>query len=265
MKNRYSSKDTKVIESPKNNRLKITDTLPKLTDYIRRQLGEPVIQVEVTDEQIEDIVYATIEMFSEYAYQGREDVVFTLEIDDPSQMTFFLNQRVKAITNIRETSNLSSFLAVIPSYCISQSNSLTLTMLNTLDFADITNMTTALSRLSNLENIFDVSINYNWNANTKRLDILEPIHKSSYMLIEASLQYEPKEVDNIYNHPWIKKMSKARTKLLWCEVTGKYQGSLINGMTLNYDRIISEAQQEIESLTEELMNTYEEPLGIYVK
>ena len=109
-----------------------------------------------------------------------------------------------------------------------------------------------------------LSVNYTWNENTKELRILEAINKSNTMMIEMSLQYEPKEIDNIYNHPWIKKMAVAKTKLLWGEILGKYQGTLVNGMSINYDRIISEAQQDIEKYTEELLETYQEPLGIWV-
>lgn len=248
--------------SPERRFKKIT-TLTALTDYIRRQLGEPVIQVEVTDEQIEDLVYQTIEQYGEYAYQGREDIILLLKIDT-DQKSFILDDRVKAVTNLRQTNNLSSFLAVIAGYTIAQSN-LTLSLLSVLDYSDVTNMTTALSRLSNLESIFDLAVNYTWNENTKELRILEALHKSNYMLLELSLQYEPKEIDNIYNHPWIKKMATAKVKRLWGNITSKYDGTLINGTRINGDQIRDIAQQEIDTLTEELMNTYEEPLGIYVR
>lgn len=246
----------------RESRVKKINTLDKLTDYIRRQLGEPIIQVEVTDEHVQDCIYNTIEMFGEYAYQGREDIVLLLDIDT-DQKVFILDDRVKAIRNIRQTNNISSFLAVIPGYTISQSN-LTLSILSSIDYTDVENMASALSRLSNLESIFDLSVNYTWNENTKELRILEAINKSNTMMIEMSLQYEPKEIDNIYNHPWIKKMAVAKTKLLWGEILGKYQGTLVNGMSINYDRIISEAQQDIEKYTEELLETYQEPLGIWV-
>ena len=72
------------------------------------------------------------------------------------------------------------------------------------------------------------------------------------------------EEDFIFNHPWIKRMSTAKTKYIWGSNVGKYSGSIINGATINYDRIISEAQAEIEALTTELKDNYMEPLGIYV-
>lgn len=255
---------TKKLRDKKSSSMRIVNTVPKLIDYIRRQLGEPVIQVEVTDEQIENCIYDTIQLFGEYAYQGREEVVLVVDIDNPNKKEFMLDPRVRFITNLRQTSNISSYLAVLPGYSISQSNTLTLTMLNTLNFADITGMCSSLARISNLESLFDIPINFTWNEHTKILKILEPIHKSQYMLIEAVLDYEPQEEDFIFNHPWIKRMSTAKTKYLWGSNVGKYSGSIINGATINYDRIISEAQAEIEALTTELKDNYMEPLGIYV-
>ena len=46
--------------------------------------------------------------------------------------------------------------------------------------------------------------------------------------------------------------------------TGKFSTQLVNGATINYDRILSEAQQELQEQREELLETYREPLGIYV-
>ena len=102
---------TKKLRSNKSSSMRIVNTVPKLIDYIRRQLGEPIIQVEVTDEQIENCIYDTIQLFGEYAYQGREEVVLVVDIDNPNKKEFMLDPRVRFITNLRQTSSISSYLA----------------------------------------------------------------------------------------------------------------------------------------------------------
>lgn len=50
-------------------------------DWIRRQLGEPLVKVELTDQQIVDNIYASLEMFIKYASaQATEEQYFTLMV-----------------------------------------------------------------------------------------------------------------------------------------------------------------------------------------
>ena len=53
----------------------LINTRKLLTAYIREQLGEPVINVEVPDSAISQIIDDTIQKFTEYAYGTLEGVV----------------------------------------------------------------------------------------------------------------------------------------------------------------------------------------------
>ena len=53
---------TKKLRSNKASRMRIVNTVPKLIDYIRRQLGEPIIKIEVKEKQIENCMYDTIQL-----------------------------------------------------------------------------------------------------------------------------------------------------------------------------------------------------------
>ena len=44
----------------------VIKTRDSLVEYIRATLGEPIITVEVTDQQIDNIITATIQKFSDY-------------------------------------------------------------------------------------------------------------------------------------------------------------------------------------------------------
>lgn len=246
--------------TPSRKKKKI-NTVEALSDYIRRQLGEPIIRVEVTDEQIEDCIFASIDEFAEYGFQGLEDTAVLVDIVD-DQRTFILDDRVRAITNIRARSNISNMLQLPGGLTLANSN-FALSFLTNLSDVDITGVSVQLSRLSMIQSIFDIPINYQWNEHTKELRILEA-HKGDQLLLEMSLQYEPKEEDAIYNNEWIKKNSVSRVKFLWGGNIGKHSATLVNGATLNYDRIISEAQQELQEQKEELLENFREPLGIYV-
>ena len=44
------------------------DTVPLFRDYIKRQLGHPVLCVELADEQITELIRDTIDIFQRYMY-----------------------------------------------------------------------------------------------------------------------------------------------------------------------------------------------------
>ena len=257
----YPSKPLNEKRTTASRKKKTINSVETLTDYIRRQLGEPLIKVEVTDEQIEDCIFTAIDEFCEYGFQGLEDTAVLVTITD-DQSTFILDDRVRAITNIRALSNISNLLQLPGGLTLANSN-FALSFLTNLSDVDITGVSVQLSRLSMIQSIFDVPVNYRWNEHTKELTILEN-HKGKKILLEMSLQYEPKEEDPIYNQTWVKKNSVSRVKYLWGNNTGKYSTQLVNGATINYDRLLSEATQELQDQKEELLETYREPLGIYV-
>ena len=68
----------------------------------------------------------------------------------------------------------------------------------------------------------------------------------------------------IFNESWVKDFAKAKSQLLWGQIVGKYSQSLVGGATINYDRLISEAQADIEKLMEELQEKWVDPAPVLV-
>ena len=52
----------------------------QLIDYCKRQLGYPVLEINVADEQIEDLVDDTIQLFNERHFDGVEKVFLKYQI-----------------------------------------------------------------------------------------------------------------------------------------------------------------------------------------
>jgi hypothetical protein len=124
-------------------------------------------------------------------------------------------------------------------------------------------MFSTLAEMSILEQYFDVEPNWDFNANSKVLEFFDTTGQTaSKLIIEAYVMYEPQAVDMIFNHQWIKDYSTATTKKYWGSNIGKLNTTLINGATLNYERILQEANAEIEKLEGELITKWSKPLGI---
>ena len=76
------------------------------------------------------------------------------------------------------------------------------------------------------------------------------------------MDYEPQDIDNIYNNQLVKKMAEAEAWITWANVMGKYEGAaLINGASINYGDMQSKGETMRDTAKEEMLDLME-PLGI---
>jgi hypothetical protein len=235
------------------------DTREKLIAYVKRRLGEPVITVELTDEQIDDIIDEVILKYSEFAVDGQDRRVMLIPIfDDINE--YKLDNRISSILDLRVNRSCTS-VSMAGLYSIPPGYKPTLTNSAQMSLGDFE---TTLANISRLDHLFDVRPNYTFNSNNKVIVFHENVNGYGNAVIDVVLEYEPDEIDLIFNHPWIKDMTVAQAKYQWGNNIGKYSGTLINGNSINYSDIKSDAQSDIERLNEELLTRWSPPLGITV-
>lgn len=183
-----------------------TTTMEQLAQWIKRRLGEPNIQVEVTDYQMFDQIHHAVETFTNVAYGSYEQ----------QQVIQGKDQVLK--------------------HCKS------------------------VLRILNKEGTREYS--FRFDPIRRKIEMKEDVP------CEVLMVYIPKfvaeEVDYIYDEQWVKEYSLNLVKRLWGETLGKYENTLVSGVSLNFDRIISEAQSEIDRLNEELFEKWYDPAPVLV-
>jgi hypothetical protein len=235
-------------------------TRAELISYIKSQLGAPTINIEVTDEQMSEIIDDAIQKFTEYAYGTLEETVIIQingagQYDMPEQMTNIIK------LSKGNTSNLSNFGAnfgsgYVPDLWSNQFFSGNLT-------GDIIpGIISISSTKAALDKFFGDDIVYNYNPYKNKMYVLE--NYIGHAVLHYQYEYSPDEVDGIFNHEWIKAYSIAKVKFLWGSVTGKYDQSLVGGARINYSDLKSEAQTEIEYLNEQLLTKWSDPAPVDV-
>lgn len=237
-------------------------TSSELSTYILGMLGEPIITVEVSPTQITNCIDLAIQKFSNFAMGGEDPKIYTFPLVQGVN-SYTLDDRVQAITRVRTISSSISFQ--MPGVIMVTPSDICAMSINPMGGIDIGNISVMMAEMSTLEKLFDVEPNWVFNDNTKILQFLDstPLQVNNNVIIEAYVSYAPAEIDNIYNHQWIKAYSMALVKQCWGGIIGKLNTTLINGATLNYDRILTEANAELERLDAELLTRWTRPLGIY--
>lgn len=228
--------------------------------YMRRRLGEPVVRVELTDDQLDDIIDEVILKFSEFAYDG-QDIRYMLIPIFPNVKEYKLDSRIASVINLKVKRTGVQF-NIIEGFSIPEGYNLISS--NIMDTMKVSDFETTLAKMSYYDTIFDLVPNFSFNSNNKLLVFHEDMTKYDKAIIEVALEYEPGETDLIYNHSWIKDMCVAEAKIQWGQNTGKFSGSLINGMTINYEDMKNEGKEDRDRLNEELLTRWSPPLGIVV-
>ena len=105
---------------------------------------------------------------------------------------------------------------------------------------------------------------YRWNNIKRTLVITDAIVPESMIVVGLTSYHANDEADHIFNETWVKAMAKAKTQRLWGQVLGKYTQNLVGSAQINFDRIIQEADTEIEKLMEELQDKWVDPAPVLV-
>jgi len=236
------------------------DTKDKLIQYVKRQLGHPLINVEVTDEMIQDHIDYTIQKYTEFAYDGQEKVNFGFDTVQGVN-EYYLPENIHDIFVVKGSSYAGSTMVTVPNNEMVVYNNM-FSVMTSPNTSGVASFVVNLANQSLIDTVFDKDVNFSFNPNSKKLTFHET--PQNRYVIYASTEYIPQEIDRIYNQEWIKKMVTAKTKFSWGTVTGKFDQSLVSGARINYQDMKSEATEEIQKLDEELMTRYLEPSPIII-
>lgn len=228
-----------------------------LIEYCLRALGEPVVEINVDDQQVEDRIDEAIEQFRQYHYDGIEKVYLKHLVtqDDVNQKSIPIGDLIYGVTRVFPIAAGTSTSKSI----FDLQYQLRLNDLYDLTSTSIIYYSMVMSHLS----LLDLTLNghplYRFNRLTNRLYIdenwVENIAPGTYILVECYRALDPQTVTRVYNDKWLKHYATALIKKQWATNLKKFSGlQLPGGVTIDGDKLYEEAKEEIKELEENLMN-----------
>lgn len=228
-----------------------------LIDYCLRELGEPVVEINIDDQQVEDRVDEAIEFFRQYHYDGIEKVYLKHLVtnDDVAQKSIPITDLVYGITRVFPVAAGTSTSKSI----FDLQYQLRLNDLYDLTSTSVIYYSMVMSHLSLLDQTLNGHPLYRFNRLTNRLYIdenwVENIVPGSYILVECYRALDPATAPRMYNDSWLKHYVTALIKKQWGTNLKKFSGmQLPGGVTIDGDKIYQEAKDEIKDLEEDLRN-----------
>ena len=267
----------------------------ELVNYCKRQLGAPVLEVNVADEQVDDLVDDALQFFHERHFDGVTQTFLKYKItqaDIDRGRGRGGNNPIGIVTTSASTTidgssvqfdyeENSNYLQVPPSvigvqkiYHFDGSNTVTNNMfsvkyqlfLNDIYYWGSTELLTYAMVKTYLEDIdflltTEKQIRFNQRMDRLYLDIdWSSVTVNDYLVIDCYRLLDPNDFSRVWNDSFLKKYLTALIKKQWGQNLIKFQGvKLPGGVELNGRQIYDDAQKEIDMIMEKMSNTYELP------
>tara|TARA_A100001515_G_scaffold75200_1_gene59768 strand:+ start:490 stop:1335 length:846 start_codon:yes stop_codon:yes gene_type:complete len=266
-----------------------------LINYCKRQLGAPVLEINVADEQIDDLVDDALQYFHERHYDGVVQTYLKYKItqddidrgrgrggDNPvGIVTTTASSTIAGSSvsfNFEENSNYlqipPAVIGISKIFRFDGANTATSNMfsvkyqlfLNDMYYFGSTEILTYAMTKRYLEDLdfaltTEKQIRFNQRQDRLYLDIdWDSVVADDYLVIDCYRLIDPNDFPRVYNDYFVKRYLTALIKRQWGQNLIKFNGvKLPGGVELNGRQLYDDAEKELEIIREQMSNTYELP------
>ena len=241
--------------------------------YCKRALGFGVIDINVSDDQIDDRIDEALQYFAQYHYDGIEKMYLKHKITQDTIDRCRTNATTSATDKVDSSVSASfeegknfipvpdSILSVVQIFPFSnaQTNSMfdiryQLRLNDLYDFSStsIIHYEMTMKQLDLLEHILvgEVPIRFNQHQNRLYLDMAwEEMTPDEFIIIECYRKVDPATYTDIFDDMYLKRYATALIKRQWGANLSKFNGvATLGGVTMNGEQIYTQAVEDIEKL-----------------
>ena len=264
-------------------------------DYCLRRLGAPVLEINVSHEQIEDLIDDGIQLYQERHFDGVERMYLKYKItqDDIDRGTGKNTDGVGIVTTTANSTNVSG-IGTFTSNWYETSNFIQVPesvlgiekifkfdtssisggmfsikyqlFLNDLYYFNSVELLQYAMTKSYLEDIdflltTDKQVRFNKRQDRLYLDIdWGAESRGNWLILDCYRALDPTSFTQVYNDQWLKLYLTALIKRQWGQNLIKFKGvKLPGGIEMNGREIYDDAEREIESLRSRMASEYELP------
>tara|TARA_R100001082_G_scaffold77974_1_gene45685 strand:- start:84 stop:926 length:843 start_codon:yes stop_codon:yes gene_type:complete len=265
-----------------------------LINYTKRQLGAPVLEINVADEQIDDLIDDALQIFQERHFDGvtKDYVKYKITQDDidrgkgPGEdnpvgiVTTTIDKTVGVSTQFKFQEN-SNYLPLPPDIigvekifhfdgsATSTNNMFSVKyqlFLNDIYYYGATqlmNYAMVRSYLSDIDFLLTTQKQFRFNQRQDRIYIdidWSGVTEGDWLIFDVFKAIDPNASTGVWNDSFLKRYVTQLVKRQWGQNLMKFQGvKLPGGVELNGRQMYDDAEKELEIIREQMSNTYEVP------
>ena len=265
-----------------------------LIDYAKRQLGFPVLEINVADEQFQDLLDDAIQIYQERHYDGiaRMYLKYKITQDDIDRGQARGGDSTLGITTTTTTSTVglsttfnieenNNYIQMPPSVIgVNQifkvrsdtvydglfniRYQLFLNDLYAFGSIDLLQYSMVQTKLEDITFLLNPNVRYRFNIRQDRLyidiDWGAAVNVGDYLVIDCFRILDPDDFTKVYNDQFLKRYFTALCKRQWGQNLIKFQGvQLPGGIQLNGRQIYDDGVAELAEIRSKMASDYEMP------
>ena len=258
-----------------------------LSVRIQHQLGAPLINLEVFDEQVYSFIDEAMELFTKWAGYTEEYLIFDsklyvpgvgIKVDDLINRTHRVTNRVTDVTSVSGVYDyeydydLASYRKVVDCFSFDKGEDTGINTLFTLEQA-MANQTYSSYMVGNMgfdlvtwevlkgfidtrDKVLAMTPHFRFDSRNQIFKIIpEPQSTHTYLGVVGC--YIERPIKELIKEKFVHKFTLCLTRIAIGLVRGKFNGTnLFAGGTVNYTDMLSQGLADKEKLEQELMNSY---------
>ena len=233
----------------------------QLKDWCLRQLGFPVLDINLDDDQIDDCVDMALQYYQDFHFDGVERWYLKHQITQQNKTDQF----------IPITDNIIGVTRIFPVGSTNASVNMfdlryQLRLHELYDFTSTSYINYVLTQqhIRTLDMLFSGETPIRFNRHSNKLyidwDWAYDVDVGEWIIIEGYIILDPATYTDVYNDRLLKKLTTAYMKRQWGTNMKKFQGmQLPGGVMMNGQQIYNEAVQEIAEVEQLIRDAHEEP------
>jgi hypothetical protein len=228
--------------------------------YCYRQLGAPVVEINVDDDQADDRIDESLRYYWDYHFDGSEKIFYKHQVtaEDKENKYIIIPENIIGVINLFD---LGSALGTNNLFNIRYQ--IALNDLYTLTSVSMTPYYMAMQHIQFLEYLLvgRQPIRYNRHTNKLYLDMdWDRVSIDQFIIVEAYEVVDPATYADAWSDRWLLRYASCLIKQQWGTNLKKFDGmKMPGGLTFNGQKIYEEASDERAKLEQEMIFTYSLP------
>jgi len=229
-------------------------TRVELKQYCLRRLGAPVIEINVDEDQIQDRIDDALAFYNDYHYDGTERTFLkhAITADDITNKFIPIPSTINSIVDVMPLGNDTS-----TNNLFNAKYQMTLNDIQNWTGFQMSNYVMSMERVALMQELLVGKQRYRFNRHTDKMYLdmdWDRVTVGEYVIIECYQTMDPEGYSQVYGDWWLRKYTTALIKKQWGQNLSKFEGmQLPGGVTFNGQQILSDANEEIAKLEEEVI------------
>ena len=230
-------------------------------EYVLRKIGAPVIQINVSDEQIEDRIDEAIQFWNDYHYNGAQHVYLKHQMTQEDLDRGYVElpdevfQRLLGVTRIFDLgASISSGTGIF-----NVQYQFVLNNINDITGYTVSNYYMMMQHLAFIQEVLvgKPMIRYNKHVNKLYMDMnMSKIAVGNWIIIEGYDIIDEAEYSDMWNDRWLQNYAVVLIREQWGFNLTKFTNmQLVGGVQFNGEQILADAKEERRDMEDKAINS----------